>query len=361
MVPWWSGSGGTRRSGDARRSLERLAQELAARADDCSATGVAAMSGAIDRFSEAARARGLQPEVRRFPEGTKTARRCRAGDRMRRRPDREVAGLHGRRAARCWRSPSGRNRVDEAKLASLVGAGAVRRATPEEARDPRPGSRWAAPRRSGTRSAVTCFVDHDLLGVRRGLGRGGNPGLRVPAVSGRPAPRERGHDRRVRRRLSERSAQTRRRLSWRPAIHPTSPEEPMITLTENAAGKVKELLAEEGRDDIALRVAVRRAGAPASGTRCTSTTRSPRRTQTAEQFGVTLGDRQDERAVPVAGHHRLRGLARAVGLHDRQPRRPGRLRLRQLVPLSRAAGPATPPRPPNVAALEGRSASTFAP
>ena len=31
------------------------------------------MSGAIDRFSDAARAQGLHPEVRRFPEGTKTA------------------------------------------------------------------------------------------------------------------------------------------------------------------------------------------------------------------------------------------------------------------------------------------------
>jgi iron-sulfur cluster assembly accessory protein len=34
----------------------------------------------------------------------------------------------------------------------------------------------------------------------------------------------------------------------------------MIQLTENAAGKVKELLAEEGRDDIALRVAVQPGG-----------------------------------------------------------------------------------------------------
>ena len=34
----------------------------------------------------------------------------------------------------------------------------------------------------------------------------------------------------------------------------------MITLTETAAGKVKELLAEEGRDDIALRVAVQPGG-----------------------------------------------------------------------------------------------------
>ena len=34
----------------------------------------------------------------------------------------------------------------------------------------------------------------------------------------------------------------------------------MLTLTESAAGKVKELLAEEGRDDIALRVAVQPGG-----------------------------------------------------------------------------------------------------
>jgi iron-sulfur cluster assembly accessory protein len=34
----------------------------------------------------------------------------------------------------------------------------------------------------------------------------------------------------------------------------------MITLTENAAGKVKELLDEEGRQDIALRVAVQPGG-----------------------------------------------------------------------------------------------------
>jgi iron-sulfur cluster assembly accessory protein len=34
----------------------------------------------------------------------------------------------------------------------------------------------------------------------------------------------------------------------------------MIQLTESAAGKVKELLTEEGRDDIALRVAVQPGG-----------------------------------------------------------------------------------------------------
>jgi iron-sulfur cluster assembly accessory protein len=38
------------------------------------------------------------------------------------------------------------------------------------------------------------------------------------------------------------------------------PEDRMLTLTQTAAGKVKELLAEEGRSDIALRVAVQPGG-----------------------------------------------------------------------------------------------------
>ena len=41
---------------------------------------------------------------------------------------------------------------------------------------------------------------------------------------------------------------------------PEEPEDPMIQLTETAAGKVKELLEEEGRSDIALRVAVQPGG-----------------------------------------------------------------------------------------------------
>ncbi len=47
----------------------------------------------------------------------------------------------------------------------------------------------------------------------------------------------------------------------------------MITLTENAAGKVKELLAEEGRDDIALRVAVQPGGCSGLRYACTWTIR----------------------------------------------------------------------------------------
>src|SRR6476620_12352816 len=50
-----------------------------------------------------------------------------------------------------------------------------------------------------------------------------------------------------------------RRLGVRSPAH-REPGGRMITLTENAAGKVKELLAEEGRNDIALRVAVQPGG-----------------------------------------------------------------------------------------------------
>jgi iron-sulfur cluster assembly accessory protein len=63
----------------------------------------------------------------------------------------------------------------------------------------------------------------------------------------------------------------------------------MITLTENAAGKVKELLAEEGRDDIALRVAVQPGGC--AGLRYAlflDDQISEDKDQAEEQFGVRL-------------------------------------------------------------------------
>jgi iron-sulfur cluster assembly accessory protein len=62
----------------------------------------------------------------------------------------------------------------------------------------------------------------------------------------------------------------------------------MITLTENAAGKVKELLVEEGRADIALRVAVQPGGC--SGLRYAMYLDDlvSEKDQEAEQFGVKL-------------------------------------------------------------------------
>ncbi len=62
----------------------------------------------------------------------------------------------------------------------------------------------------------------------------------------------------------------------------------MITLTEIAAGKVKELLTEEGRDDIALRIAVQPGGC--SGLRYSMylDDQVSEKDQAAEQFGVRV-------------------------------------------------------------------------
>ena len=62
----------------------------------------------------------------------------------------------------------------------------------------------------------------------------------------------------------------------------------MITLTEIAAGKVKELLTEEGRDDIALRIAVQPGGC--SGLRYSMYLDDQMSEQDVaeEQFGVRL-------------------------------------------------------------------------
>jgi len=91
------------------------------------------VSGAIDRFLAAARELGLEPEVRRFPEGTKTA-----GD---------AARAIGCDVAQIVKSlvltadgrpllalTSGAHRADTARLAELTGSLEVRRASPEEAR-----------------------------------------------------------------------------------------------------------------------------------------------------------------------------------------------------------------------------------
>jgi len=123
------------------------------------------VSDAVARFADAARARGLDPETRRFPEGTKTADdAARAiGCDVRQivkslvfmADDRPVLAL-----------TSGSNRVDETKLAAAAGAGSVRRATPEEARTANPVAVGGTPPlgyepRSGR--GLRAFVDRDLL------------------------------------------------------------------------------------------------------------------------------------------------------------------------------------------------------
>ncbi|HYT30751.1 MAG TPA: YbaK/EbsC family protein, partial [Actinomycetota bacterium] len=119
-------------------------------------------SGAVDRFLDAARAAGVDPEVRRFPEGTKTAADaaraigCEIGQIVKS----LVFVADGRPILALT---SGANRADVGKLAALTGASAVRRATAEEAREATGFAIGGTPP-FGHPRPLTVLVDRDLLG-----------------------------------------------------------------------------------------------------------------------------------------------------------------------------------------------------
>ena len=92
------------------------------------------MAKALERFLEAAREAGLDPDVHEFPQGTKTAA--------------DAARAVGCDVGQIVKSlvfvadgepfialTSGPNRADTERLAGLLGAAEVRRATPDEARE----------------------------------------------------------------------------------------------------------------------------------------------------------------------------------------------------------------------------------
>lgn len=62
----------------------------------------------------------------------------------------------------------------------------------------------------------------------------------------------------------------------------------MLTITENAAGKVKELLEQEGREDIALRVAVQPGGCSGLRYAMYLDDEVSEKDVTEEQFGVRV-------------------------------------------------------------------------
>ncbi len=62
----------------------------------------------------------------------------------------------------------------------------------------------------------------------------------------------------------------------------------MLTLTETAAGKVKELLTKEGRDDIALRVAVSPGGCSGLRYAMYLDDQLTEKDETLDQFGVKI-------------------------------------------------------------------------
>lgn len=119
------------------------------------------MSSAIDRFLEAARVLGHPVEVRRFPEGTKTAENaaraigCEVGQIVKS----LVFTADGRAVLALT---SGANRVDVARLAGLVGATDVRRASPEQARTATGFAVGGTPP-FGHPERIRTLLDRDLL------------------------------------------------------------------------------------------------------------------------------------------------------------------------------------------------------
>lgn len=136
------------------------------------------MSKAVDRFVEAARLEGLDPEVQRFPEGTKTAM--------------DAARAIGCDVAQIVKSlvfmadglpvlalTSGANRVDTAVLAAVCGARDVRRASPEEAREATGFAVGGTPP-FGHISRVRAFIDEDLLLLEKVWAAAGAPDCVFP-------------------------------------------------------------------------------------------------------------------------------------------------------------------------------------
>lgn len=119
------------------------------------------MADATERFQAAARERDLDVEVRRWPEGTRTAA--------------DAARAVGCDVAQIVKSlvfmagdepvvalTSGSNRVDTGKLAEIVGAPDARQATPDEAREATGFSIGGTPP-FGHTGPVRVLIDPDLF------------------------------------------------------------------------------------------------------------------------------------------------------------------------------------------------------
>jgi prolyl-tRNA editing enzyme YbaK/EbsC (Cys-tRNA(Pro) deacylase) len=129
--------------------------------------------GAIERFTESALLLGIEPRIRRFPEGTKTAA--------------DAAKAIGCDVAQIVKSlvfmadarpviafTSGANRVDPSKLAALAGASDARRASPEEARAATGFAVGGTPP-FGHPVPLTAYVDPALLAFQEVWAAAGTP------------------------------------------------------------------------------------------------------------------------------------------------------------------------------------------
>jgi prolyl-tRNA editing enzyme YbaK/EbsC (Cys-tRNA(Pro) deacylase) len=120
------------------------------------------VADAVDRFREAARAHGLEPEIRRFPQGTRTAADaaaaigCELGQIVK-------SLVFAANDAAFLALTSGANQADTARLGGLLGsAEPARRATPDEAREATGFAIGGTPPFGHPRT-LRVFVDRDLL------------------------------------------------------------------------------------------------------------------------------------------------------------------------------------------------------
>ena len=104
-----------------------------------------------------------------------------------------------------------------------------------------------------------------------------------------------------------------------------------VILTEAAAAKAKALLDQEGRDDLALRIAVQPGGCAGLRYQLFFDDRTLDGDLTKEFAGVTLA--VDRMSAPYLEGATIDCADREAGLHHRQPERHGVVRLRRLVQL----------------------------
>lgn len=136
------------------------------------------MPGAVERFLEAARARGLSPEVHRFPSGTRTA------DDAARAVGCEVGQIVKSLVFVADGQPvvaltSGRNRVDPSRLSAVLGAREVRKASAEEARAATGFAIGGTPP-FGYPRPLRVLLDRDLLHHRVVWAAAGTPDAMFP-------------------------------------------------------------------------------------------------------------------------------------------------------------------------------------
>ena len=106
-----------------------------------------------------------------------------------------------------------------------------------------------------------------------------------------------------------------------------------INLSEVAAGKVKSLLEQEGRDDLALRISVQPGGCSGLRYQLFFDERTLDGDVVTDFDGVSVV--VDRMSVPYLNGAKIDFVDthREAGLHDRQPERHRLLRLRRLLPL----------------------------